>query len=168
MKKNADGSLVMLDRGVQCKTTAYMDAYMIGSASRFVGILSIGIYGMEDLSTRCVREQKNTTDNVLDETITSVIEGELLQMLDAWGKDDEEVKWHIRKRRIYHHAAITSAKTKWKKHQSRSRDNSEREVAEQQQQQQQRIAEQQRQIEQEIAERQQEMQQQNSERRQSL
>lgn len=47
-----------------CNSKAYRDAFKASEPIKAMRLLNIGVYGYEDLATRCVRKQKNNENQV--------------------------------------------------------------------------------------------------------
>ena len=111
--------MVTLRRGVICNSLAYKNAYKVSNPSEFITILSVGIYGKEDFSTRCVRTQKNTTGQLqLDTAKTEVIEEEFYNFLRVKRFTLEQIESHLAKLNRHHHNAISTTRKRLDKEKS--------------------------------------------------
>ena len=107
---------ILLSNEVTCNAKAYRDSIKSKNPIEVIKLLSIGVYGYEDLAKRYVRQQKNTRDNVeFDEKRSEAIERVFYRYLRLNGYPMQLIKKELSKCSSYHHNAIVCAWSKMKK-----------------------------------------------------
>lgn len=106
---------VLLAHGVPCNPKAYNDSWKTKSPGKCLGILSQGVYEVNDLAQRCVRKQLNTKDKKkLDPLKTVFLEKQVYKFMRIKNLNIEDVECFLQKLNTVHNQCINKAKRRCK------------------------------------------------------
>ncbi|XP_039314845.1 BEN domain-containing protein 5-like [Solenopsis invicta] len=102
---------VHLGSGVKCNKVAYEDAQNVSAPAKFVSIMSVGIWGYEHLSKRCVKQTKHVKDDRLEMSPVKVgiLKSYFIKWLEKNGYRDNSRQHELQQLNVYLGRAITAA-----------------------------------------------------------
>ena len=116
LQLNTQLDCIKLLHDVECKSTAYKDAFKSPKPIHFVRKLMYGIYGYEDLLTRCQKDEVESGDLVpMCNKKNEAVEQELYRFLRLNNYNVHLIKMELQDIDKYYHNAISCAKLKNKR-----------------------------------------------------
>ncbi|XP_031789040.1 uncharacterized protein LOC116417992 [Nasonia vitripennis] len=113
LQMDDDSDCVKLLHNVECNTIAYKDAFKSSKPIQLVRLLMYGIYGYEDLVTRCQKNEKETAGlQPLCKVRSESIERELYRFLRLNNYNVQLIKQELQEIDKYYHNALSCAKLK--------------------------------------------------------
>ena len=109
---DVDGN-IHIGSGVYCNPTAYYDSFKGKNPYKCLNLLTEGVYGLQELSMRCVRKQKNTLHKKpLSPIKTMAIERKVYTFMRMKDKTISQVDDFLDDINSAYHTAISSAKSR--------------------------------------------------------
>lgn len=111
-----ESETITLINNVECNKLAYKNAFKSVKPIHVVKNLMFGIYGYEDLTTRCQKDGQETEDSrSLCKTRSEAIQRELYRFLRLNNYNVQLIKLELQEIDKYYHNAISCAKLKHKR-----------------------------------------------------